>query len=297
MINIFEYADYRQYLRDLFDEKKRRSPAFSHRVLARQLGLSTSNYIMLIMQGKRNLNTDLRYKISTVFKHGTREAEYFEHLVNFGHAKTDSEKSYHFAHMLSMRKSLKLEVLRDSHYEYLSTWYNPVIRELVTDPEWNGDFQVLAKAVRPQITAAQAKKSVKLLLKCGLISLENGKYVQSSPVVSTEKGIVSMAITGFHREMSKRAFEILDSTDRENRSITGCTLHISRASFEAIREELAQCRSKILAIAQADDEADRVFHLNLQLFPVSTPMEKEEKRTNEIPDQFNATIKHHSRGA
>jgi uncharacterized protein (TIGR02147 family) len=278
VITIFEYSDYRKYLRDVFDEKKRLNSGFSHRVLAQKLGLSTSNYVMLIMQGKRNLNADLRYRMSTVFKHSGKEAEYFEYMVNFAHAKTCSEKNYYFTKMISMRKLLKVKVLHDSQYEYLSTWYNPAIRELVTHSEWEGDFKLLAKMVRPAITAAQAKRSVELLIRCGLIIYDDGKYVQTSPLVTTEKSLVSLAITEFHQEMCKRARDILDSPDRENRNVTGATLHISRKTFEMIKEELARCRSNILAMAQADTEADSVYHVNLQLFPISSPKKKGRKR-------------------
>jgi uncharacterized protein (TIGR02147 family) len=269
--SIFEYVDYRQYLRELFEEKKRLNPVFSHRVLAQRLGLATSNYVMLIMQGKRNLNADLRYRMSEVFGHSRKEAGYFEEMVAFAHAKTDAEKNCHFGRMISMRKFLKMKVLDDSKYEYLSTWYNPVVRELATHPEWDGDFDALAKAVRPPITAAQAKRSVQLLVDCGLITLENGKYVQTSPVVTYEKSTASIAVTNFHREMCKRALDALDSSDRDLRNMTGCTLHISKKTFDLIRDELTQCRARILAMAEMDTAADSVYHLNLHLFPVSMP--------------------------
>lgn len=271
MNSIFEYVDYRQYLRELFEEKKRRNPAFSHRVLAQKLGLSTSNYVMLIMQGKRNLNADLRYRMSEVFGHNRKESEYFEEMVSFAHSKTDAEKNCHFGRMISMRKFLKIKVLDDAKYEYLSTWYNPVVRELVTHPEWDGDFDALAKTVRPPISAAQAKRSVQLLIDCGLITLESGKYVQTSPVVAYEKSTASIAVTNFHREMCKRSLEVLDSPDRDLRNMTGCTVHISKKTFDLIRDELTQCRARILAMAEMDTAADSVYHLNLHLFPVSFP--------------------------
>jgi len=278
LIGIFEYIDYRSYLRDLFNEKKKQGAAFSHRILAQKLGLSTSNYVMLIMQGKRNLNPDLRYKMSEVFKHTRKEAEYFENMVHFAHAKTDPEKKYYLSRMLTLRKSARIKVLDDSQYDYLNTWYNPVIRELVTHSEWNGEFESLGKMVRPAITAAQARKSVELLMQCGLITADGGKYIQSSPVIATEKSIVSVAITGFHREMATRALEALDSPDKENRNMTGCTLHISRKTFDLIKDELSQCRSRILAMAEADDGADSVYHVNLQLFPVSSSIRKKGKK-------------------
>jgi len=292
VVNIFEYTNYRTYLRDLFSEKKRLNSAFSHRMLSQRLGLSTSNYVLLIMQGKRNLNAELRLKMSCVFKHSEKEAQYFEYLVNFNHAKTDSEKNYHYRCMLLIRKEMKLQVIDDSQYEYLSNWYNPVIRELATDERWDGDFETLGKAVRPPVSAAQAKRSFELLLKTGLISEVGGRYVQSSPVITTVDSAVSpVAVNLFHQEMCKRALEALESPDRENRSIAGSTLHISERTFSLIREELKKCRSKILEMAQADDAADRVYHVNLQMFPVASPEKlnsgKRKKRRND---------KNHSRG-
>jgi uncharacterized protein (TIGR02147 family) len=172
--------------------------------------------------------------------------------------------------MVSMRKALKRKVLDDAHYEYLSTWYNPVIRELVTDQDWNDNFDALAKAVRPPITAAQAKRAVEVLIECGLITLENGRYIQTSPVVSYDTSTASIAVTNFHREMCKRALEALDSPDRDKRNMTGCTLHISEKTFHLIQDELSRCRARILAMAEIDDNADSVYHLNLHLFPVAS---------------------------
>ena len=284
MIDIFEYTDYRKYLRDLFNEKKRNNPAFSHRMLARKLGLSTSNYVMLIMQGKRNIGPDLRSGMSLVFGHTRKETEYFEEMVNFAHAKTDAEKNRHFSRMVLIRKNLKKMTLDDSQYEYFNNWYNTVIRELVTSTEWNGDYGILGRMVRPAISAAQAKRSLDLLVRCGLIAVQNGKCIQSSSVITAEKSTLSPSVTSFHRDMCIRAMEALDSADRENRSMTGCTLNISKKTFNLIREELAQCRLRILELAQVDNNADSVYHLNLHLFPMSAPIKKKRPRRCKKPD-------------
>jgi hypothetical protein len=59
--------------------------------------------------------------------------------------------------------------------------------------------------------------------------------------------------------------------------MTGCTVHISEKTFRLIRDELSRCRTRILAMAEMDDAADRVYHLNLHLFPVTTPLNAEVK--------------------
>ena len=75
MVNIFEFTDHRTYLKAYFEARKESEPKFSHRWLAQRLDLSTSNFIMLVMQGKRKLNPGLCLKMSEVFKHSRKEAE------------------------------------------------------------------------------------------------------------------------------------------------------------------------------------------------------------------------------
>ena len=274
MLSVFDYFDFRLFLRDIFIEKKRQCKTFSHRSLAQKLGLSTSNFILLIMQGKRNLGADLRGKITEYFCMNTNETQYFETLVNLGQAKSDAEKNRLLSRLVGMRKSLRITTLTDAQIEYLSSWYNPVIRELVTSTDWNGDYARLGRMVRPAITASQARKAVRLLIDCGLIIECNGSYKQPSSLVSLFPKTVSPVITAFHREMALRAAEALDTPDTENRNMTGCTLHISRKTFDLITEELSECRKRILKLAQADNDADSVYHCNFHFFAVSQPEKK-----------------------
>jgi uncharacterized protein (TIGR02147 family) len=67
MVNVFDFIDYREYLKAYFEDRKASDPKFSHRWLAGRLDLSTSNFILLVMQGKRNLNAGLCLRISEVF--------------------------------------------------------------------------------------------------------------------------------------------------------------------------------------------------------------------------------------
>ena len=71
-------------------------------------------------------------------------------------------------------------------YEYFSNWYHPVIRELVTMRDFNGDSKSLARMIRPPITVKQAQESVKLLLKLGLIEKQAAnRYRHSSGIEQT----------------------------------------------------------------------------------------------------------------
>lgn len=278
MINIFEHTNYREYLKAYFGERRKKDKKFSHRWLAQKLDLATSNFIMLVMQGKRNLNRSLCFKISEVFKHSRKEAAYFENMVNFIQAKNNKEKDLYFSRMMSLRKNLKVDKIEEWQYEYYTNWYNPVIRELVTNPDFNGDANTLAKTLVPAITPTQAKRSLGLLLKLGLIKKKGKRYIQNSPFISTGPEVNSLAVVNFHRKMGELAIESLDRIPKNERNITASTVYISQKAFDTIRNKIEDFRKEILELVDSNTEDERVYQLNFQIFPVSKMPKGKEKK-------------------
>lgn len=269
MPNIFEYTNFREYLKDCFKEAKKDNPNFSHRYLAQNLGLSTPNLILLIIQGKRNLTRSILFKLSKFLKHSKKEAQYFENMVSFLQAKTHDEKNLYFKRMIELRHNLKLKKIDEQQYEYYSNWYNLAIRELVTYPDFNGDFKALAKKLSPTITPIQAKQSVDLLLKLGLIKKNGKRYIQKDPIISTGPEINSLGVVNFHRKMALLAAESYDRHTKKERTITSCTVNMSEDRFQDLKREIADFRRRALTLAGDADNSTRVFQLNIQLFPLS----------------------------
>jgi uncharacterized protein (TIGR02147 family) len=278
MITVYQYTDYRRYLADYFEKRKKIDPKFSHRYLSRRLGLSSPNFIMMVMQGKRNLTRSLAFKLSQEFGLDEKEAEYLEAMVGFMQAKTNKEKDAFFSRMVMLRRTTDVEKIEEGQYEYYSNWYNLAVRELVTYPDFKGDFNWLAKKVLPPITPSQAKRSVELLLKLGLIKKKGKGYARSSALVSTGPEVTSLAVANFHRTMAERAGAAMDDVKKEERDITACTVNISPRGFEEIKKAVAECRKKVMAITEADTPAERVYQVNFQVFPVSA---RDKKKANE----------------
>jgi uncharacterized protein (TIGR02147 family) len=275
MQSIFEYTDFRQYLKAVFAERKGTDPKFSHRWLAERLGLATPNFILLVMQGKRNLNRGLCLRLSQVLGHNAKEAAYFEEAVNFCQAKADSVKALSFERMRTLRRGTAIAAIAEDQYEYYATWYHPVVRELVTIPALGSDPAALAKALTPSITPKQAKQSVALLVRLGMLRKQGGRYVQTSTLIATAPEVNSLAVRNFHRVMGRMAVEALDRVDKEERNITAYTLKLSRKGYESAKQKLEELGKELLASADAETEADRVYQVNLQLFPVSRSANKE----------------------
>ncbi len=269
MINIFEYTNFRDYLKIYLTEAKKRTPGFSHRFLAQKLGLSTPNLILLIIQGRRNLTPTVRFKLSELLKHTKKESQYFEHMVYFMQAKTHDERNAHYAAMLELKHNVKTATLEKQQYEYYNNWYNPVIRELVVAPGFSGDFKALAKNTSPPITQEQARRSIELLLELGLIKKNGKRYEQIDPLVSTGPIVDSIAVANFHRKTAQLAVESFDRHTRQERTITSCTTTLSEEHFQMLKREIADLRKRALELAVDPDTSNRVYQLNIHLFPVS----------------------------
>ena len=269
MTNIYEFTDYREYLKKYFEERKKNDPKFSHRFLAQRLGLATSNFIMLVMQGKRNLNTTLCLKIPAIFKLSAKEATYFHEMVNFNQAKTNQEKDLYFTRMVALRKNTAINKISEGQYEYYSKWYNPVVRELVTDKEFHGDPNSIARAVLPNITPSQARKSIALLLRLGFIKKQGNEYLQKSPLIETAPEVSSLAVANFHRKMGELGIEALDRIAKTERDITSCTISFSPKKLDEIKKRLYNFRAELLTFADSVVDGQQVYQINFQVFPVS----------------------------
>jgi uncharacterized protein (TIGR02147 family) len=269
MRSIFEYTTYQKFLADFFAESKKKDPKFSHRSLAEELGISMPNLVMLVIQGKRKISANLRLQLAKAMKLHKPEALYFENMVGFMQAKTHEEKNEFFMNMLKQRRRLKMKKIEEQQYEYFSNWYNPVVRELVTHPLFKGNYKWLSKKILPRIAPEQAKASVELLLRLGLIVRKGRVYKHKEAFISTGPEVRSIALVNFHRSMAGLALGSYDRNPKSEHNITGCTINLSREHFEGLIREITDFRTKALSLADTAGNSTRVYQLNMQLFPVS----------------------------
>ena len=75
---IFDYLDYRAFLKDMFCFRKWKDKHFSYRYFAGKSGFASPNYLKLVIDGDRNLTNGSIAKIAKGFKLKKQEREYFE---------------------------------------------------------------------------------------------------------------------------------------------------------------------------------------------------------------------------
>ena len=179
---IFEYLDYREFLKDYYNAKKEANPAFSLRVFSDKIGFKAKDFISRVMNGDKNLSSQSIPKVASGLRLGKHETEFFVALVKFNQAETTDERNAAFEQMQAVLKVVrfaeKQHLLGHAQYMVYSDWRHLTIRSLIGMFGFDGDYEALAKMVHPHVTADEAKKSVKLLEDCELIKKgDDGKYV------------------------------------------------------------------------------------------------------------------------
>lgn len=272
--NIFEYRDYRDYLRDYYETRKRQNGKFSFRLFAAQSGVSSSLFNDII-SGRRALTEPTMRKYANAMGLTPKETAYFGMLVRFVNGKDGESKFENFAAMVQARRGLPAHVLDRAQYEFYSQWHHSAVRELVTLPDFRADPEWIASRLMPRITTAQARASLDLLERLNLLRQgTDGKWIQVEGVITSEPEFRSLTVRAFNSEMIRLARESIDRFPMREREISGLTLGVSPDFFQNLKKRIREFKLEILDQVAADASASTVVcQLNFQLFPlVSEPI-------------------------
>ena len=268
MKDIVEYTDYRKFIRDYYEERKRCS-AFTWREFARNVGFSSAVYLKYVCEGKKNLSVSAAGSVASAMGLVGFEFEYFVLMVSYAHAKNDKAKRAAFEQRCALAMAHKVRVLGNEEFDYFKSWKNPVIRELASHMPGAKPLDI-ARVCKQKISAAEVAETLDFLVKAKLLKKDkSGSYQQTDKAISMGKvDAVPVAAREMQRQMGEFAVGALDLPLSE-RDMSGLTMGITRRAYERIKNELAECRRRIMAIVVEDDETERVYRLNMQLFPMS----------------------------
>ena len=273
---IFEYTDYREWIRDAFDDFKQRKTVISWRYMAMKLGADPGN-LLRVSQGKIHLTLSLVKPMAEFFELDEKETAYWTELVCFGRAKTDAEALNHYEKM-QMLKGIPLKRLAKKELEFYRHWYCNAIRSIIGICKFKDDFEGLAESCTPAITVDEAKSAVKLLYDLNMISKDReGFWKVNDTFVSTGGNWRSEAVRTFQKETIRLAGESLERHNPPLRDISTVTMTFNMDDIALIREKIKEFRSELLRMSQDGNGDDTVFQLNVQLFPIGFAKKLQEK--------------------
>ena len=281
MKSVTEYKNYREYVLDYYQERKRCS-AFTWREFAKDAGFASGSYLKLVSDGKTRLREESAKKTALAMGLVGFEFDYFVLMVRYENAKTDQEKKKCFEEMQALGEANRVKILGSEMYTFYETWKHSVVRELAVAMPGAKPNEI-AKVCRPAISAADVSDSLRFLLKAGLLTRDiKGNYHQTSTSLSTGRlNVVAVAVHSLLRQMGEFALDAFDSLPISERHFSGITMGVTAESYAKIVDEIAAFRKRIVSMVAAEKNPEKICRLNFQFFPLTENLKLHGKGENE----------------
>lgn len=276
MISIFNYIDYRVFMRDYYLDVKQTKHFFSYRYIAQHVGFKSPGLFYQIIKGKTNLSTHLIKKFSQFFKLTDRESKYFELIVLHNRAKSDHEKNALLNTIMSF-KEISKKVLTSEQLIIYKKWYYLAITKVLSCYEFKGDFKELARIMYPPITPEQAQEAIDVLLDIQLLRInDKGVYECLFSHVSPGKlsGTATGPILGFNLQMFDLVKESLENLPEEERMAKGYFFVGSAETYKFVCDEIKgfyqNLYKKVKVFQQGDlNKTKKVYGFKSAIYPLS----------------------------
>ena len=267
--DVLQYTNYRVYLRDYYEFKKKTVPAFSLRFFAEKAGLSSHAHLKLAIDGKRNITKNTVTKLIHGLGLENQRAAYFESLVFFNQATTDEDKKIYYAQLVKASPRSKLHKMDKAQLRIFKEWHHSVILEMVALKDFRPIPEQISKRIRGLITPAQAMESLNLLLELGLLVKTANGYRQSNPLITTDDEVQDTVVAMYHSQMLTLSQRMLNDLPGSERDVSALTFGIKRSDFVNLKKHLQLMRKELLDFSAKAGEAEEVVQINLQLFPLT----------------------------
>ena len=210
--NVFAYVDYRAFLRAHFAASKKLKPQYSFRYFSRRAGLASSNFLKLVMDGKRNLGAATITRFAKALDLDTEEAAFFADLVALDQAETVAQRNRAFERVAATARFREARRLKGPLFKYLTRWYFPAVRELAGRSDFRDDPAWIADQLLPRITKRQARSALTTLRELGLLVEDeaSGRLVRGETSLATDHEVRSVVVPAYHRQMIERAADAID---------------------------------------------------------------------------------------
>lgn len=152
-------------------------------------------------------------------------------------------------------------------FAMVSDWYHYAILDLTLLKTFKPDAQWIARKLG--IQPHEAMSALERLKRLGMLKIKGGKLVKAEGLYTNyTEGQTSAALKEYQRQVVKKALHAIDNCPQERKDITSITIAADSRKLGIAKEKIKTFRRELCAFLE-DGEKDSVYHLALQLYPVT----------------------------
>jgi uncharacterized protein (TIGR02147 family) len=281
--DLSDYMDFRKYLQDFYDYKKAATAnhyrPYNYQAFSAAADIKSPNYLKMIIDGQRNLSEDMIQKFAKALALNKAQGLEFKWLVLLNQASDPAERNLYLKKLTEQRFEMQLKSgqIDRKTWEKIPNWVTWVVYALVDQAGVPFDGSKLKEILRGRASEDQIQHAIESLISSGeLQRRENGELVKARSMMESAEDVPVALVRKLQMQLMYLGLESLYQDEPTEREFGTLTLSLTRQEFEEIKFKLRQMRKSIHkdnAIARMKEKGERVYQLNLQLFPVTNPSE------------------------
>lgn len=279
-----DYLNYRQFLADFYKYKRASSKgslrSYNYAIFSAAANIKSPNYLKMIIEGKRNLSEDMINKFGKAVGLNREQSDEFRLLVLFTQATDPGDRNMYLKKLNEHRVNVKLkngEIDRKS-FEKVPNWVAWIIYAMVDQEGVSFDTASLKKMLRGKASSDEIENAMRSLISSGDLKMDEktGMLRKARNLTESPEDIPVALVRKLQAQLMYLGLESLYQDQPTDREFGTLTMSLTKAEFEEIKFKLRQMRKSINkdnSIARMKTKGDRVYQLNIQLFPVTNAID------------------------
>jgi len=279
-----DYLDYRQFLEDYYRFRKSTTGGirpYSYGDFSAAADIKSPRYLKMIIQGQRKLSDQMMRRFCKAMHLDREQSVEFCRLVHYGQAQDPMVRQSFLRQLIDMRieKQVATGEIDKVSLEKVPNWVVWVVFAMSDQKGVDFKSKTLEKLFYGRISQRIIEKALASLYESGLLKHdpETGEIRKTRELIESPENVPVALIRKLQAEFCYLGMEALYQVPPEEREMSSLTLALTEEEFDRIRFDIRKFRKRIQAETRSnreDSKADRIYQLNVQLFPITDCVEK-----------------------
>lgn len=274
------YLDFRKFLADYYQYRRELSKndlrPYNYGVFSAAANIKSPNYLKLIIEGRRNLSEEMIAKFAKAMGLAKEAGEEFRLLVLYGQASDPAERNMHLKALNEKRVDSKLKSgeIDQKTWEKIPGWIAWILYSMVDQKDVSFEPEKLREILRNKASADEIETALNSLINTGELvrDPETGEMKKARSLMESAEDVPVALVRKLQAELMYLGLESLFQDAPTEREFGSATLALTKQEFEELRFTLRKIRKeaqKNIGVKRLTSKGERIYQLNLQLFPIT----------------------------
>lgn len=278
--NISEYLDFRKLLADYYQYRreisKREIRPYNYGVFSAAANIKSPNYLKMIIEGRRNLSDEMIRKFAKALGFNKEQSDEFRMLVLFGQATDPAERNMFLKALNEKRVDDKLKSgeIDQKTWDKVPNWISWILYSMIDQEGVQFLPTKLREILRNKASVDEIEQALGALMALGEVTRDEatGEIKKARSLMESADDVPVALVRKLQAELMYLGLESLFRDVATDREFGSATLALTKLEFDDLKFQLRKFRKdaqKNITAKRTSTKGERVYQMNLQLFPVT----------------------------